>query len=188
MRRLLFFMLVSLDGYFEGPNHDIGWHAVDEEFNDFAIRQLESVDLLLFGRVTYELMASYWPTPEALRDDPVVAGKMNGTPKVVFSRTLAKAGWQNTRLVTTDAAREVVRLKREPGKDMIIFGSSDLTASLIPHGLIDEFRVMVGPIVLGAGKPLFAGLKERLPLKLVKTTKFRTGNVLLYYRPEKAAG
>ena len=181
MRKLLFFMAISLDGYFEGPGQDITWHRVDDEFNDFAIEQINSVDTLLFGRVTYELMASYWPTPAALADDSIVAGQMNSYPKIVFSTSLQDVTWQNTRLVKANAAQEVARLKQQPGKDLIIFGSSDLAVSLIPHGLIDEFRILVNPVVLGRGKPLFQGLQQPLNLKLAQTRTFQNGNVLLYY-------
>ena len=178
-------MLVSLDGFFEGPNREIDWHNVDEEFNEFAIDQLNSMDVLLFGRVTYELMASYWPTPAALRDDPIVAGKMNALPKIVVSKTLDKAEWNNTRLIKDHVAEEITKLKQQPGKDMAIFGSSDLAISLTGFGLIDEYRVMVNPVVLGSGKSLFQGIQDRLQLKLVKTKIFRSGNVLLYYEPAK---
>ncbi len=179
-------MLTSLDGYFEGPNREIDWHNVDEEFNEFAIDQLNSVDTILFGRVTYELMRRYWPTKQAIENDPIVAGKMNCLEKIVFSRTLDKVEWQNSRLVKENAAAEIARLKEQIGKDMIIFGSSDLATTLIPEGLIDEYRIMVNPIVLGKGKSLFKGLKDRLKLKLMKTQTFRSGNVLLYYQPDEA--
>ncbi len=111
MRKVLVFNLVTLDGFFEGPNHDISWHNVDAEFNDLAEQQLADLGMLVFGRVTYELMASYWPTPTAIENDPHVANAMNALPKVVFSRTLKTADWQNTRLVSTDAAVEVANLK-----------------------------------------------------------------------------
>ncbi len=183
MRRVVFFMLVTLDGFFEGPNGEIDWHVVDEEFNEFAIEQLNSVDMLLFGRVTYELMASYWPTEAAITDDPIVAGRMNTLPKIVFSRTLSGVEWKNTRLVKEDAEEEISKLKQQPGKDLIILGSSDLAVTLIEHDLIDEFRIMVNPVVLGNGKSLFRGIKDRLKLELVQTRTFRSGNVLLYYQP-----
>ena len=183
MRKLLFFMLTSLDGYFEGPESDINWHNVDEEFNEFAIEQLNSVDMLLFGRVTYEMMASYWPTPQAIKDDPIVAEKMNSLPKIVFSKTLSMAAWQNTRLIKDNFSAETSRLKQQPGKDMIIFGSSDLAVALIEYNLVDEFRIMVNPVVLGGGKTLFHGVQNKLELKLLKTRQFKSGNVLLYYAP-----
>jgi dihydrofolate reductase len=178
-------MMVTLDGFFEGPNGEIDWHNVDQEFNELAIEQLDSVDILLFGRKTYELMASYWPTPAAATDHPIVADKMNRLPKIVFSKTLSSVEWQNTRLVKENVAEEVAKLVQQPGKDLIIFGSSDLAVTFIQHGLLDEFRIMVNPVVLGSGKPLFKGIKDRLNLKLLKTKTFRSGNVLLYYEPVK---
>ncbi len=184
MRNVLFFMLVSLDGYFEGPNGDISWHQVDDEFNDFSIEQLNSVDTLLFGRVTYQGMASYWPTPAATTDDPIVADKMNTIPKIVFSRTLEKAEWNNTRLIRDNVGEAVTKLKQQPGKDLIIFGSSNLAASFAEMGLIDEYRIMVSPVVIGEGTPLFKGIHQPLKLKLLKTRTFSNGNVLHYYRPE----
>ncbi len=182
MRKVFLFMMVTLDGFFEGPNQDISWHNVDEEFNDFAIAQLDEIGALLFGRVTYQGMASYWPTEFAKKNDPVVAGKMNSLPKVVFSKTLDRAEWENSRLVKGNAAEEVAKLRQQSGKDLAIFGSGDLSTSLAEQGLIDEFRIMVNPVVLGNGKRLFQGINEKLNLKLVKTKTFRSGNVLLYYQ------
>jgi dihydrofolate reductase len=185
VRKVLIFMMVTLDGFFEGPNGEIDWHVVDDEFNEFAIDQLNSVDLLLFGRVTYEMMSSYWPTPVAVTDDPIVAGKMNQMSKIVFSKTLTRVNWENTRLVKDKIVEEIMKLKQEPGKDLIIFGSSDLAVTFIREGLIDEFRIMVNPVVLGKGHSLFEGLNEKNQLKLIKTKTFRSGNVLLYYEPAK---
>lgn len=185
MRNVLFFMLVSLDGYFAGPNGEIDWHNVDEEFNEFSTEQLGSVDTLLFGRVTYQGMASYWPTPVAMANDPIIAEKMNMISKIVFSRTLEKADWNNTRLIKANVAEEVTKLKQQPGKDLIIFGSSDLAVSFTQMGLIDEYRIMVSPVVLGDGQPLFKGINQKLNLKLLKTRTFSNGNVLHYYQPER---
>jgi len=185
MRKVIFFNLISLDGYFEGPNRDIDWHHVDEEFNDFAIQQTSEFGALLFGRVTYELMASYWPTDAARKDDPEVAGLMNTLPKVVFSNTLEKVEWENTTLVKDNFVEEVSKLKEQPGKDIAIFGSSDLAVTFIDLGLIDEFRIMVNPVVLGGGKPILQGISSRLELKLLKVKTFQSGNVLLYYEPMK---
>src|SRR5216684_214068 len=173
MRKVFLFMMVTLDGFFEGPNHEIDWHNVDEEFNEFAIHQLNEVDTLLFGRVTYEGMASYWPTQFAKEDDPIVADKMNTLSKIVFSKTLVKE----------HIAEEVSKLKQQQGRDLAIFGSSDLAVSFIQMGLIDELRIMVNPVVLGNGKHLFEGIHDKLNLKLLKTKPFRSGNVLLYYQP-----
>jgi dihydrofolate reductase len=185
MRQIILFNVVTLDGYFEGPNRDITWHNVDDEFNQFAIAQLNSADGLIFGRVTYGLMASYWPTESAKTDDPIVANKMNSIPKIVFSRTLEKAEWNNSRLVKLGAAAEIAKLKQQPGGDMFIFGSADLASGLINAGLIDEYRILLNPVVLGKGSPLFKDINHRLNLKLIKTKIFQNGNVLLYYRPDK---
>jgi dihydrofolate reductase len=183
MKRLIFQNMITLDGYFEGPNHEIDWHNVDEEFNDMAIRFLDTVDTLIFGRRTYELMASYWPTEHATTDDPVVAGKMNSLQKVVFSRTLDRVSWENSRLVKKDPAEEVRRLKQEAGKDMAVFGSANLARTLIPGNVFDEYRIMVNPVILGAGKGLFDGLGCQQKLRLVESKSFRSGNVLMIYCP-----
>jgi dihydrofolate reductase len=184
MRTLYLFNMVTLDGFFEGPaKWEIGWHNVDAEFNEFAIDQLNATDLLLFGRVTYEGMASYWPTPAAIEDDPEVAGKMNSIAKIVFSRTLEKADWNNTRLINSNIVEEVLKLKRQPGKDMALFGSAALASTFIKHGLIDEYRIMVNPIVLGKGTPLFRGISDQFKLKLLSARTFKSGNVLLCYQP-----
>jgi dihydrofolate reductase len=156
---------------------------VDEEFNDFAIQQTGEFGMLLFGRVTYELMASYWPTESAKRDDTEVARLMNSIPKAVFSNSLNKVEWENTRLVKGNYAEEVLTLKEQPGKDIAVFGSSDLAVALIESQLIDEFRIMINPVVLGGGKPILHGIKSQLELKLIKVKQFKSGNVLLYYEP-----
>lgn len=183
MRKLISFMVVTLDGYTEGPDGEFDWPNVDDEFNEFAISQLNDIDTLLFGRVTYEGMASYWPTSAAIEGDRAVAGRMNSVPKVVFSTTLDAADWENTTLIKGNVADAVSELKQQSGKHLALFGSSNLTVSLLEQGLVDELRVMVNPILLGAGKSLFTGLRNRVPLELQHTTTFSSGNVLLSYRP-----
>ena len=185
MRHIIFQMMISVDGYFEGPDRELDWHVVDKDFIDYAIDLLNSVDTLLFGRVTYQMMADYWTTPAAIEDDPIVAERMNFLPKIVFSPTLEKAEWQNSRLVRGNIAEEVTKLKQQPGKDMAIFVSSDLAVALTKLGLIDEYRIIVNPVVLGSGKALFTGLDARLKLTLVETKTFSLGTVLLCYRPDR---
>jgi dihydrofolate reductase len=185
MRKVILFNMVTLDGFFEGPNGEIDWHKVDDEFNEFAIQQTGSAAGLIFGRKTYELMVSYWPTPQAETDDPQVTEIMNSIPKYVFSRTLEEAGWKNTRLIKEDAPAEIQKLKAEPGGDLFIFGSANLSASLLQKGLIDEIRVIVNPVVLGDGRTLFEDLPGKLELELLNSRAFRSGNVLLYYRPKE---
>lgn len=194
MRKVLLFMFTSLNGYYERGRPELGWQNIDwHNFNDemsaFSTEQIDTVDTILFGRVTYEGMASYWPTPAASADSPAIAEKMNSLPKVVFSKTLEEAHWNNARLVRSDPPDEVARLKEQPGKDMIIFGSSDLAAALAERGLIDEYRIMVNPIILREGKPLLKGLNGDVPLKLLRARTFTNGNVLLSYAPvEQHAG
>jgi dihydrofolate reductase len=183
VRKLYSFILVTLDGFYEGPNGEFDWPNVDEEFNEFGIGQLNDSDLLLFGRATYEGMASYWPTPAARQDDPVVAELMNTLPKRVVSTTLTSAEWSNTRVVGGNVAEEIAKLKQPPGKGLAIMGSPTLTHSLIGMGLLDELRVLVNPIVLGDGHSLFRTAKDRLRLELLQTRTFSSGNVLLTYRP-----
>jgi dihydrofolate reductase len=183
MRKVMVFMMTSLDGYISDRDGGIDWHVVDEKFNEFAVRQLDAMDTIIFGRVTYEGMASYWPTDIAVKNDPEVAERMNAKPKIVFSRTLNKADWNNTRLIKDNIPAEIAKLKQQPGKDLIIFGSSNLSASFINLGLIDELRIMVSPVVLGNGIPLFGGVDQPLKLSLLKTEAFSSGNVLHYYEP-----
>ena len=183
MRKLFAFNLISLDGFFEGPDHDINWHNVDEEFNDFAIEQTSALGALLFGRVTYQLMESYWPTADALKNDPVIAGIMNRVPKLVFSRSLEKAEWNNTRIVKENIEQEILNLKKKPGKDMAVFGSANLLSTLVRMDLVDEHRVMVNPVLLGKGSPLFKSMEASVNLRLLKSRTFKSGNILLYYEP-----
>lgn len=183
MRKLIMFNMLTLDGYFEGTNREIDWHVVDKEFNEFAIEQLNSADVLLFGRITYQLMAAYWPTEQTIKNDPVVAGIMNSISKIVFSKTLTSIEWNNSRLIKENAAEEIIKLKKEKGKDIIILGSGNLTSFLTQLRLIDEFRIMLNPVILGNGNPLFKTIKGKIELKLIKTRAFNSGNVLLYYEP-----
>lgn len=185
MRKIISFNMVTLDGFFEGPNREIDWHNVDGEFNEFAIQQTGAFEVLLFGRVTYQMMASYWPTPQAIKNDPIVAGIMNRLPKIVFSKTLDKAEWNNTRLIKDHIAEEILKLKQQPGKDMAVFGSANLLSALMQMDLIDEHRLMVNPVVLGKGHPLFKSTKDILRLKLIQTRTFGNGNVLLCYQPDR---
>jgi dihydrofolate reductase len=178
MRRLIVSNLVSLDGFFEGLNKELDWHVVDEEFFAYAKDMLRDADTLLFGAATYELMAAYWPT--APPDE--IADKMNTLPKVVFSRTLKNVTWNNSRLVSTDIQEEILKLKEKPGRDIVILGSAQLASFLLPLGLIDEYRVILNPVLLGGGKPLFTGIMERMRLKLLSTRVLASGVVLLSYQ------
>ena len=185
MRKLNVFNLVTLDGYFAGEGGDISWHMVDEEFQELAEAASNSGNTLLFGRKTYQLMESYWPTPEALKNDPVVAKGMNAAQKIVFSRTLEKADWNNTRLVKDDMLAEVRKMKQQPGKDMTVLGSGSLVSQLAQEGLIDEYQILVNPVVIGRGRTMFEGVRDKIALRLIKTRTFGNGNVLLTYETTK---
>jgi dihydrofolate reductase len=182
MRNVIFQMLTSLDGYYEGPNGELDWHNVGKDWNTYVFELFAEMDTMLFGRRTYEMMAAYWPT--ATRDP--IAEQMNSLPKIVFSKTLKSADWTNSR-IATDAVAEIRKLKQEPGKNLVIFGSSDLAVSLMKENLIDDFRIVVSPIVLGNGKLLFHGLNDRCTLKLQKTQTFQSGHVMIYYQPDRSA-
>ncbi len=181
MRKLTVFNLMTLDGYFAGQGGDISWHNVDEEFQELAKEASNSGNTLLFGRVTYELMASYWPTPEAIKNDPIVARGMNSAKKIVFSRTLNKVDWNNTRLVKNDLLSEIRNLKQESEKDLTVLGSGSIVSQLAQERLIDEYQILLNPVVIGKGKTMFEGVKDRFSLKLTKTREFGNGNVLLSY-------
>jgi dihydrofolate reductase len=183
MRKIFAFIMTTLDGYYEGPDEAFDFWVLDDEFRQFSIEQLDEADTLLFGRVTYEGMAAYWPTPAAQQEDPEVAARMNDLPKIVVSRTLEKAEWSNTRLIDDQVRDELTKLKQQPGKDIAILGSSDLTASVMRMGLLDELRIMINPVVLGAGRSVFSTAGERVGLKLLESRPFSSGNVLLSYQP-----
>jgi dihydrofolate reductase len=174
--------MVSVDGYFEGENADISWHNVDAAFNDFAIEQLHSIDTILFGRKTYQLMVSYWPTDAAKNNDPAVTELMNNTEKIVFSKTLKEVEWNNTKLIKDNIPEEILKLKQQAGKDIIVFGSANLLSALINLDVVDEFRMMINPLILGKGNSLFQNINDTIKLGLVKATPFKSGNVLLYYK------
>jgi len=184
MRKLIVFNHISLDGYFTDAHGDMGFArnaTPDAEWDAFVEGNAGGGGTLVFGRVTYEMMASYWPTPAAAEQMPLVAGRMNSAPKVVFSRGLQQASWNNTRLVKSDLPGEIRKMKNELGEDMLIFGSGSIVSQLAQAGLIDEYQFIVDPVVLGSGRTMFAGVQGRLPLKLKQVRSFDNGNVLLTY-------
>jgi dihydrofolate reductase len=184
IQRLGVFNSVSMDGYFTDANNDMSWaHQDDPEWHAFTVDNVTGNGTLLFGRTTYDLMASFWPTPFAMKDFPEVAKRMNNCPKVVFSKTMDEASWANTRVVKDNMAAEVRRLKSEPGAGITILGSGTIVSQLAQEGLIDDYTIAVVPIVLGKGKTLFEGVKEKLRLKLTKSRAFGNGTMVLSYGP-----
>lgn len=182
-RKLIFQAMVSLDGYYAGPNGELDWHHTDSEFNDYAVELLNQVDILVFGKKTYEMMAAYWPTEQAVENDPIVTEKMNSLSKIVASTTLQKAGWNNT-VIKKDIVNALRHEKNQPGKDLAVFGSSNLMLTLMENQLVDEYRMMVNPVILGEGLSLFHGSEKRAGLKLTRTYYFNSGNIMLVYHPQ----
>ncbi len=183
MRKLRVFNFVTLNGFFKGPNDDISWHRHGPEEDRFSAESLKAGSILLFGRVTYEMMANFWTTPMAAKNAPEVAAGMNSAEKIVFSRTLKKVDWKNTRVVKDNIVEEVEKMKRTGGKDLTVLGSGSIVTLFAEHGLIDEYEIMVDPVVIGAGTPIFNNIKQKLDLKLTATRTFKSGVVLLSYAP-----
>ncbi|MGH3302819.1 MAG: dihydrofolate reductase family protein [Streptosporangiaceae bacterium] len=182
MRKIFGFLMVTLDGYHETTDGDLSWHNVDAEFHEFAVAQLDEADTLLFGRKTYLGMAAFWVSPAAMDALPATTERMNGYKKLVVSSTLTSADWAPSTLISDDVPARLARVKELPGRDIALIGSSELTASLLGTGLLDELRIMVNPVVLGAGHPALAGA-SRTSLALTRTRQFDSGNTLLVYRP-----
>jgi dihydrofolate reductase len=185
MRKLFVFNQVSADGYIADANGDMSWahRNWDPEWNAFMAENASSGGVLLFGRITYDLMKSYWPTPQAMESMPALAERMNNLEKVVFSRTLDKPSWNNTKLVKGEIVGSVRKMKQERGDDLVILGSGSIVSQLAQAGLVDEFQIAMIPVVLGKGKTMFENVGKMLPLKLTKTRAFSSGNVLLHYQP-----
>lgn len=186
MRKLNSFTFITLDGYYKDSDEDISWHRHGAEENEYAADNMKSDGaILLLGRTTYEMMASYWPTPMAIDNDPIVAEGMNRAEKIVFSNTLKKAEWENTKVISGDIVEKIRKMKQTSGKDMTVLGSGSIVTQFADAGLIDEYQVMVDPVAIGDGTSIFKGLEHKLDLKLIKTKIFKSGVVLLCYEPIK---
>jgi dihydrofolate reductase len=182
MRRMVVFNSLTLDGYYTGLDGDMSWaHKFDPEWIEFTNENAKGGGVLAFGRKTYDMMAGYWPTPMAMKNMPTVAEAMNKQPKLVFSRTMNEAKWNNTRLIKGDLATEVRKIKSEPGDDIVIMGSGNLIAQLAQAKLIDEYQIALTPVVIGKGKSMFDGV-DKTSLKLTKTRAFGNSTVMLWYQ------
>lgn len=189
MRKLSVFDHVSLDGFFVDAKGDMSWaHKQDDEWNAFTSGNATGEGELLFGRVTYQMMAAFWPTPAAAEMLPDVAAGMNAMRKYVVSRTLSTVTWQNTTLIKDDLATAIRTLKQEPGPDLLILGSGSIVSQLTRARLIDEYQIVLNPVVLGLGRTLFDSVAAPLPLQLTKTRTFANGNVVLWYQPAGSDG
>jgi len=187
MRKLAVFNNISLDGYFVDSHGDMSWAhsgACDPQFDAFVAGNASGSSELIFGRVTYDLMAGYWPSETALRNNPIVAEAMNNRSKFVFSRSMVTAPWKNTRVINGDAPSEIRWMKQQPGANMVVLGSGSIVAQLASERLVDEYQIVLIPIVLGGGRTLFEGMANPLNLRLSETRSFSNGNVFLRYVPE----
>lgn len=186
MGRLTVFNSVTLDGYFTDQNGDMSWakgDPNDAEWNAFVGGNASGGGILLFGRISYEMMASFWPTPAAMQMMPAVAEGMTRMRKVVVSRSMDKASWNNTTVIN-DLVSGVRELKAESDKDIVILGSGTIVAQLTQARLIDAYQVVVVPVVLGKGRTMFEGVEETLKLRRTKARNFESGNVVLCYEPQ----
>src|SRR5437868_9586526 len=184
MSKLIVFNSVSVDGYFTDTKGDMSWaHQNDHEWTEFTNQNASGDGSLLFGRVTYEMMASFWPTAQASELMPSVADRMNSAQKVVFSRTLDKVAWNNTRLFRRDLVGEVRKLKDNTSEGIVILGSGTIVSQLAQASLVDEYQFAVNPIVLGSGRTLFEGMTRQVRLERTQSRSFRNGNVFVVYKP-----
>ncbi|MER6999662.1 dihydrofolate reductase family protein [Streptomyces sp. NPDC000410] len=187
MRKLFLQINMSLDGFIEDVSGEIDWHFADREFDEFILETLRSIDAMIFGRVAYQKLAEYWPTaatgPDASELDIEVARLVNGLPKYVVSHHLAHADWNNSHIIRGDVAERIGQLKQQPGQDIALFAGAGAATTFTRLGLIDEYRIIVNPALLGAGTPLFKGGYRRTELKLLRTRPFKNGSVVLYYAP-----
>ena len=186
MRKVIASVFVTLDGYMVGPNEDMSWvlNNFNEEMAQYEGDLMDSLDTILLGRVTYEIMTNFWPT----HPEEPGADNMNTTPKIVFSKTLDKAEWgkwKNARVVKDHAAEEIAKLKQLPGKNMVIYGSANLVQGFSRLGLIDEYQLLLHPLVVGGGKRLFTDTPQPLGLTLLRTEVYKNGVVVLFYEPER---
>jgi len=179
MRKLIMWNVITLDGYFEGnQSWDLSFHNVvwGQELEKLSIEQLHSADYLVFGRVTYEGMAAYWT-----KEEGTIADLMNTMPKIVCSKTLKSADWNNTTLIRDNASAEISKLKEQGGKDMYVFGSANLSETFVNDNLFDEYRIGIAPVILGIGRPLFRQGMASKNLSLASTQQLLTGGVVLRY-------
>jgi dihydrofolate reductase len=188
MQRLIMFNSISIDGFFTDEKNEMNWAYTSEpdaEWDDFVSGNAQGDGTLVFGRITYEMMVSFWPTQNAMRNNPRVAEGMNRAKKIVFSKTLESSPWNNTRIVRTNLTDEIRQLKSEVGNGLAILGSGTIVSQLTKENLIDEYQFVVVPIVIGKGRTLFEGLNDTVQLTLMQSRAYKNGNVFLRYEPVK---
>lgn len=189
MRKLIFFMHTSLDGFVAGLKGEMDWINIDDEIFDFVATMTDKADTALYGRVTYEMMQSYWPNagkqPNASKHDKEHSAWYNKVSKVVLSKTMSEKGLDNTKVIGDQLADNINKIKKQHGKNILIFGSPTASHSLLSQGLIDKFWLFVNPVLLGQGIPLFKGVTETTKLKLIETKTFSCGVIALHYETKR---
>lgn len=184
MAKLTSFTFISLNGFYKGENEDINWHQHGGEEAEYSVESLKSNDILLFGRVTYEMMKSFWPTQMAYDSFPEVADGMNNSDKLVISKSLKTTDWKNTKIINENLIEKITDLKKSSKKNITLLGSGKVLKQLANANLVDEYQVMIDPIFLENGEPILNSLNQNLSLELVKSKVFESGTILLYYRPK----
>lgn len=187
MRKVILFIPLTLDGYIEGPHRERDWVIADDELHNFSTQLLENADLVLLGRVTYTLFVNYWPTATA---DPSISASMqhfartlNPMQKIVFSNTLDNVGW-NSRIYTSVIPEEIKKIKDQPGGAIVLFGGATIVQAFIEHGLVDEYQLLLHPVAIGNGRPLFSGIQDVLKMNLLWSRPFQSGTVALCYQSD----
>ena len=185
MRRINSYTFITLNGFFKGLNEDISWHRHEGPESEHAVEGLGGGGILLFGRKTYDMMSSFWPTPAAMKNMPDIATGMNSAEKIVFSKTLKEARWNNSRIISDNIVDEVRKLKESGSKDMTILGSGSILSLFASNGLIDEYQFMIDPVAIGEGSAVFNNIAKKLDLKLTKSKVYKSGVILAIYEPLK---
>jgi dihydrofolate reductase len=189
MRKIISFMHISLDGFVAGPNGEMDWIKTDEEIFDYVGKQISETDTVLYGRVTYQMMENYWTTaadkPDASKHDIEHSKWYKNVHKIVLSKTLEEAGLTNTKIISDNLSDRINEIKQQEGEDIPLFGSPTATHSLVQLNLIDGYWLFVNPIILGRGIPLFAGIKDKIKLKLLTTRQFTSGVTELNYTVDR---
>lgn len=181
MRKLSSFTFITLNGFYKDMNNSTDWHQHDAEGAAYSEQAMQPGNILLFGRITYEMMHSFWPTPMAAELFPQVAAGMNAAEKIVYSNSLSTAEWNNTRIIEGDIIAATQQLKSTQGNDLTILGSGSLISQFTDAGLIDSYQFLIDPLAIGNGVPVFHGIKEKLELKLADQRTFKSGALLVSY-------
>lgn len=182
MRKLKVFNFITLNGFFKDENSAIEFHHHGSEESTFSVEMLKLENILLFGRITYEQMFSYWTSEKVQKSDKIVADYMNAAQKIVFSNKIKTAQWTNTEVIGEDIVNQIAALKKQAGPDLTILGSGSIVTHFASHGLIDEFQIMLDPVLIGRGTPFASGLTHKCELTLVSAQTFKSGSVLLRYK------